>query len=108
MAAAITSDHPVREIVLPLAIVIGLLGNALLIGVSWGRFTQRLDILDQRQEVQSGVLDGHGKAIQDTKDRVHDLERDIKEDERRFLLLDDYTRGRIDRLPYKAPPPSRW
>jgi hypothetical protein len=102
------SEHPVKEIVLPLAVVMGLVGNALFIGISWGRVTQRLDIMDQKQDAQSSVIDSHSKSIQDVKDRVHDLERDMKENERRFMLLDDYTRGRIDKYPYKAPGPSRW
>lgn len=102
------TDHPVKDIVIPLAVVITLLLNALLVGIAWGRITARVE------QVENGVVVEHQKnsdqdrALADLRDRMHDAERDIKEDEKRFGLLDDYTRGRIDRLPYKSPPPARW
>ena len=103
-----TTDHPVKDIVIPLAVVLTLIANALLVGIAWGRITSRVE------QVESGVGIEHEKnttqdqRLLELRDRMHDAERDIKEDERRFGLLDDYTRGRIDRFPYKAPPPARW
>lgn len=102
------TDHPVKDIVIPLAVVIALLSNALLIGIAWGRITARVE------QVENGVAVKHAKnqdqdhSILDLRDRMHDVERDAKEDQKRFQLFDDYTRGRIDRLPYKPPPPARW
>lgn len=102
------TEHPVKDIVIPLAVVITLIANALLVGIAWGRITARVE------QVEGAVATEHQKnvdqdrAILDLRDRAHDSERDIKEDEKRFGLLDDYTRGRIDRLPYKSPPPARW
>jgi len=100
--------HPVKDIVIPLAVVITLLANALLIGVAWGRFSQRMDTYEAAQQKQDArITQAEGAALA-LRDRMHDAERDIKEWERRFALFDDYTRGRIDRLPYHSPPPARW
>lgn len=102
------TEHPVKDIVIPLAVVLGLLTNALLVGVAWGRITARVEQVESTvgAERQKNLDQDHG--IADLRDRMHDAERDIKETDRRFGLLDDYTRGRIDRLPYKAPSPARW
>lgn|GEM_PF-5589316 len=103
-----TTDHPVKDIVIPLAVVLTLIANALLVGIAWGKITSQVE------QIKGGVISIEQKnterdrAVTDLRDRMHDAERDIKEDERRFGLLDDYTRGRIDRLPYKSPPPARW
>jgi hypothetical protein len=102
------TEHPVKDIVIPLAVVIMLCANALLIGVAWGRITARVE------NVETGVAIEHQRNIEqdhslvDLRDRMHDAERDIREGEKRFVLFDDYTRGRIDRLPYHPPPPARW
>jgi len=101
-------QHPVKDIVLPLAVVIGLLANALMIGIAWGRFSQRMDTYEGVQSTLVQRLTKAEEAALALRDRMRDAERDIDENERRFLLLDDYTRGRVDRLPYKAPPPARW
>ncbi len=100
--------HPVKDIVLPLAVVIGLLANALMIGVAWGRFSQRMDTYEASQQRQDQRITKAEEGVLSLRDRMHDVERDIKEAERRFLLLDDYTRGRIDKLPYHAPSAARW
>jgi hypothetical protein len=100
--------HPVKDIVLPLAVVIGLLANALMIGIAWGRFSQRMDTYEGVQSSQELRITKTEEGALALRDRLRDAERDIKDGERRFLLLDDYTRGRVDRLPYKAPPPARW
>jgi len=102
------TDHPVKDIVIPLAVVLTLIANALLVGIAWGRITSRVE------QVEGGVATEHQKNIDqdrdiiNLRDRMHDTERDRKQDDDRFRLFDDYTRGRIDRLPYKAPPPARW
>lgn len=101
-------QHPVKDVVLPLAVVIGLLVNALMIGVAWGRFSQRMDTYEGIQATLEQRVTKAEEAALNLRDRMRDAERDIKEDQRRFLMLDDYTRGRVDRLPYKAPPPARW
>lgn len=100
--------HPVKDVVLPLAVVIGLIANALMIGVAWGRFGQRMDTYETIQSSHAGRIEKMEEREQALRDRVRDVERDNKEADRRFFLLDDYTRGRIDRLPYKPPPPARW
>lgn len=102
------APHPVKDIVLPLAVVIGLIANALMIGVAWGRFSQRMDTYEKIQADLSGRVTKQEEKELALRDRVRDLERDVKDQDRRFWLFDDYTRGRIDRLPYKSPPPSRW
>lgn len=48
-----------------------------------------------------------GTAIQSLKDRIRDLERDAISDRKDFTLLEDYTRGRIDRLPFHPPATRR-
>jgi hypothetical protein len=96
------SEHPVREIVLPLAVVLALLGNAWYGGVGWGRVSTQLE----------GVL----AAIGGIRDRVAAVESDLAkikvwqqsqdlEDrarDERFRLFKMYTKGRIARLPYRA------
>jgi uncharacterized protein HemX len=101
-------QHPVKDVVLPLAVVVGLIANALVIGVAWGRFSQRMDTYEAAQVNHTRRIEKMEEKEQAMRDRVRDLERDAKESERRFWLLDDYTRGRIDRLPYKTPAPARW
>lgn len=101
------TPHPVKDIVLPLAVVVALITNALMIGVAWGRLGQRLDTLDSGQREQREALKDLGETDQAIKDRLRDLERDASEDRKDFQLLEDYTRGRIDRLPYHAPPARR-
>lgn len=102
------AQHPVKDIVLPLAVVIGLIANALMIGIAWGRFSQRMDTYEGVQASQDQRITKTEEEVLRLRDRLRDAERDIDDGERRFLLLDDYTRGRVDRLPYKAPPPARW
>lgn len=102
------TEHPVKDIVIPLAVVITLLANALLVGIAWGRITARVEQVEGAVAGEHNRNGDQDRALLELRDRMHDAERDIKEDERRFGLLDDYTRGRIDRLPYKAPSPARW
>lgn len=102
------TEHPVKDIVIPLAVVLTLIANALLIGIAWGRITARVEQVEGGVSVEHQKNIDQDRGITDLRDRMHDAERDIKETDRHYGLLDDYTRGRIDRLPYKAPPPSRW
>ena len=102
------TEHPVKDIVIPLAVVLTLIANALLVGIAWGRITARVEQTENGIAIEHGKNSDQDRSIMDLRDRMHDVERDIKEDDRRFGLLDDYTRGRIDRLPYKSPPPARW
>jgi hypothetical protein len=102
------TEHPVKDIVIPLAVVIMLCANALLIGIAWGRITARVEQVATDVTTEHQKNDAQDRSILDLRDRMHDAERDLKENDRRFNLFDDYTRGRIDRLPYKAPPPARW
>lgn len=97
-----------KDIVLPLAVVITLIANALMVGIAWGKFSTRLEIVERHYNDERGRNTEQDRAIQALKDRAHDLERDTKEADKRFFMLDDYTRGRIDRLPYRPPPPARW
>lgn len=97
-----------KDNVLPLAVVITLIAYALLMGVAWGRITARQEQTEANISNEHATNLDQDRSLSAIRDRLHDAERDIKEDERRFSLLDDYTRGRIDRLPYKPPPPMRW
>lgn len=100
-----TTEHPVREIVLPLAVAVGLIVNALMVGISWGRMGQRMDTIDQSQARQAETLKNVNESLQNLRDRVHDLERDAKDDRKDFDALDLFTRGRIERLPWHMPGP---
>lgn len=101
-------SHPVKDIVLPLTVVVGLVVNAFFMGNVWGKISYRMDIMDFTLSEEKAKNSEQDKHLQALRDRTHDLERDNKDQDRRFLLLDDYTRGRIDRMPYKPPPPAKW
>jgi hypothetical protein len=101
------ASHPVKDIVLPLAVVLTLVGNALYVGSWGGRTGQRLDSIDQRLAEHGLALERAADQLATIKDRLRDLERDRAEDRKDFLVLEDYTRGRIDRLPYRVPPTAR-
>lgn len=101
-------NHPVREIVLPFTLVITIMGNVLFVGFTWGKWDLRMEITERNIAEEKQNNRSQDAKIQEIKDKIHDLSRDVTEDRRRFILLDDYTRGRIDDLPYKPPPPARW
>lgn len=103
---AASEGHPVKDIVLPLVVVLALVANALMVGISWGRFSQRLDTIDLLMGQQDRRVESLEKGAQDLRDRVHDVEREAIEDRKGFQGLENYTRGRIDRLPWH-PPPAR-
>lgn len=100
-------QNPMKDIVLPLAVVIGLVGNALFVGIAWGRLTMRQEAAETRLGSAEGRLNGLADKHDALRDKVRDLERDAEEDRKDFRLLEDYTRGRIDRLPYNAPSSRR-
>lgn len=100
--------HPIKEIVMPLLTILLFVANAIGWGVTWGKVTTRVDVTEKLYIEANNKNLSQDLAIQSLKDRTHDLERDAKEDRKRFLLFDDYTRGRIQDLPYKPPPPAFW
>lgn len=100
--------HPVRDIVLPLITILAFGASAIGWGVTWGKVSTRVDITEKLYLEVRDENDAQNRDIQSLKDRTHDLERDAKEDRQRFMLLDDYTRGRIQDMPYKPPPPAFW
>lgn len=102
-----TIPSPMKDVVLPLAVVLGLVGNALFVGIAWGKLTQRQDTQETRSLAQEKRLDSLSEQYQVLRDKVRDLDRDASEHREDFKLLEDYTRGRIDRLPYHAPPSTR-
>jgi hypothetical protein len=102
-----TQQQTMREVVLPLAVVIGLIVNALLVGTAWGRLGQRLDTNDAVDASQTSRIEKSEERLQTLRDTVRDLSRDAQEDRKNFLQLEDYSRGRIDRLPYHSPPTRR-
>jgi hypothetical protein len=94
--------HPVREIVLPLAVVLGLVGNAWWAGVGWGRVSNQLDLVLASQksvEMRTANLESRMADFEIWK-RMHDAAQ-LKRDEE-FRLFRMYTKGRIARLPYRA------
>jgi predicted nucleic acid-binding Zn-ribbon protein len=99
--------HPVREIVLPLAVVLGLVANGILVGVAWGKLSTVVTVINENQTKQSDQLKELTVRVQGIGDRLHDVERDAEQDRRDFRTLEDYTRGRVDRLQYRAPAASR-
>lgn len=95
--------HPVRDIVLPLATVMVLVGNTLMIGIAWGRITQKQETYEFYQSETRQQMREALQLMEKIEDRVHDLERDAVQDRKDFSLLENYTRGRIDHLPYRTP-----
>jgi hypothetical protein len=99
-------SHPVRDIVLPLLTLIAFSASAIGWGVTWGKVSTRVDITEKLYTEVHDKNTAQDLTLQSLKDRTHDLERDLKEDRQRFMLFDDYTRGRIQDLPYRSPPPA--
>jgi hypothetical protein len=94
--------HPVKDIVLPLGIVIGLVLNAWYGGNGWGRVSKQLETIDSKMgkmdqradHLESDVLNLQKWQIETNKDNTA---RDVE-----FRLFRAYTKGRIARLPYHA------
>lgn len=89
------TPHPVKDIVLPLAIVIGLIGNAWWAGVNWGKVSTQLETIITTLGTTVSTVAIHDKQIAD-------LEVRIKTQEEKLRLFKMYTKGRIARLPYRA------
>lgn len=87
--------HPVKDIVLPLAVVIGLIGNAWYGGVNWGRVSTQLETLISTLTQTVGVVSAHSREITDLQTRMKAQEDNLR-------LFKMYTKGRIARLPYRA------
>jgi hypothetical protein len=87
--------HPVKDVVLPLAVVLGLVGNAWWAGEGWGRVNTKLDQLIHAQS--QVVLD-----VTALEKDVVDLKTRMKAQEEALRVFKMYTKGRIARLPYRA------
>jgi hypothetical protein len=89
------TEHPVKDIVLPLAVVIGLIGNAWWGGVGWGKVSTQLELLIKTQAAMVATVNGLEKEVLSLQSR-------LKAQEEGFRLFKAYTKGRIARLPYRA------
>jgi hypothetical protein len=87
--------HPVKDIVLPLAVVIGLIGNAWWGGVGWGKVSTQLETILSTLNNTVLVVNGHGREIIELQARMTAQEKEMR-------LFKMYTKGRIARLPYRA------
>lgn len=95
-------QQPVRDIVIPLVVVIGLIGNAWWGGVGWGKVNGKLDtIMERVMAMQSQVSAVQGDAA-DLDRRLFQLEGRLKQQEDSLRVFKMYTKGRIARLPYRA------
>jgi hypothetical protein len=98
----------VKELALPVTIVLALLANAVMYGTDRGRSAQRLDGIEaSNAEIKSGVnavrADVAAVARQQLEAQVdqRDIRRQLDGLNRDLLLLKDYTEGRIAHLPYR-------
>jgi hypothetical protein len=87
--------HPVKDIVLPLAVVIGLIGNAWWGGVGWGKVSTQLESIINTLATTVAAVSTHDKEITELQARVASQEKELR-------LFKMYTKGRIARLPYRA------
>lgn len=97
-----------KELALPVTIVLALLANAVMYGTDRGRSAQRLDGIEaSNTEIKSGVnavrADVAAVARQQLEAQVdqRDIRRQVDGLNRDLLLLKDYTEGRISHLPYR-------
>lgn len=97
-----------KELALPVTIVLALLANAVMYGTDRGRSAQRLDGIEaSNAEIKSGVnavrADVAAVARQQLEAQVdqRDIRRQLDGLNRDLLLLKDYTEGRIAHLPYR-------
>lgn len=87
--------HPVRDIVLPLAVVIGLIGNAWWGGVGWGKVSTQLETILATLANATTTVAQHEKEITQLEARITAQEKELR-------LFKMYTKGRIARLPYRS------
>jgi hypothetical protein len=88
-------QHPVKDIALPLAMVLGLVANAWWAGDGWGRVNTKLDQLIQTQAATVEIVTGLEKDVLDLKARMRGQQEELR-------LFKAYTKGRIARMPYRA------
>jgi hypothetical protein len=89
------TPHPVKDIVLPLAVVIGLIGNAWWGGVGWGKVSTQLETILATLNSTVTTVNGQGRDIIELQAKVAAQEKELR-------LFKMYTKGRIARLPYRA------
>lgn len=94
--------HPVKDIVLPLAVVIGLVGNAWWGGVGWGKVSHQLDSLSDQITAMNQRTSHVESDVADLKLWRVSIDKDNAEMAVRLKLFRQYTKGRIARLPYHA------
>lgn len=92
---ASSAPHPVKDIVLPLAVVIGLIGNAWWGGVGWGKVSTQLETILSTLTSTVATVNSQGRDIIELQTRVAAQEKELR-------LFKMYTKGRIARLPYRA------
>ena len=97
-----SDQHPVKDIVLPLAVVIGLIGNAWWGGVGWGRVSNQLTTLIDQIASMNKRTERVETDVADLKAWRVAMDKDNAERERQFKLFRMYTKGRIARLPYHS------
>lgn len=90
-----SAPHPVKDIVLPLAVVIGLIGNAWWGGVGWGKVSTQLETIIATLSSTVSTVSGQGRDIVELQARMLAQEKEMR-------LFKMYTKGRIARLPYRA------
>lgn len=84
-----------KDIVIPLAVVLTLLGNAWWAGVTWGRVSTQLETI-------TATLTSHSETVAVHDKEIAALEARVKAQEDALRLFKMYTKGRIARLPYRA------
>lgn len=84
-------QHPVRDVVLPLAVVIGLLGNALGFGIAWGKITSRVEVVERAQADERETNAEQSRRIEAIRDQMHvltSLEAAIQRIDQRLSVKD--------------------
>lgn len=76
-------------------------------GRLWGALDVHMILVNRHVLIQEDTERETARQISNLENRVMDLDRRLKELNTKYLLLDDYTRGRIDHMPYHAPPSSK-
>lgn len=97
-----TSEHPVREIVLPLAVVIGLIANAFWSGVGWGNVSSKLTTVIDAMNAIGRRTDSLEHDVAELKVWQATQVKDDADRDRAFSQFKMYTKGRIARLPYHS------
>lgn len=93
---------PVREVVLPLAMVLALVGNAWWGGVGWGRVSSQLDQVLASMNDLRGRTSSVEQRLSEVESWRRMQEENLKQRDQEFRLFKMYTKGRIARLPYRS------